>query len=108
MRERWRMSRQVRARAACALLACAALLPTPAQAQVLQRLEQRVLDTLTNALREIETKDMDVRLGVGPVFTAPDSGHSMWHPVVPLFSFHYKNWFQLDETQLTSNLIAPD
>ncbi len=102
------MPPRVRARYFSALMACAALMPLPAQAQVIQRLEQRVLDTITNAFSEIEAKDIDVRLGAGPVFTAPNSGKATLHPVVPLFSFHYKNWFQLDENQIVSNLIAPD
>jgi outer membrane scaffolding protein for murein synthesis (MipA/OmpV family) len=88
--------------------AAVALTPSAAHAQVLQRIEQRVLDTLTAQLDKITTNDMELRLGAGPVFTAPDSAHSTWHPIVPLLSFRYKDWIALDETQLRGNLISED
>ena len=79
-----------------------------ARAQLLQRAEQRLIDSFTSQFETLGKGPMELRVGFGPVLTVPDSGKATLHPFVPLLSFRYHDWLSLDETQIRADLVDND
>jgi outer membrane protein len=94
--------------ASLVLICGLAALPRAAQAQPVQRSEQRLIDSLVTQLERVGEGPMELRLGFGPVLTVPDSGKAKFHAFVPLLSFRYHDWFVVEETQMRADIVSND
>ncbi len=80
-----------------------------AVAQPIYGPEQQIIDTLDNSLGQPASKDVELRLGAGPVATfALDNGGRRKVYGLPLVFFRYKDYLSIDETQARLNVVPVD